>query len=241
MRLRVLSIALLGLLAAGVCARLGAWQLARLGEKRALNAAMRAGLEAPPLALASGATLPDDSSLVRRVVEARGRWDRERELLVAGGLVREVPVAHLVLPLVLGSGEAVLVDRGTLPAEEASAADLSRYADSGLVTVRGWAEPMRRGAGPPGPRSLAPAPGTSRLRLSARALDAESLAARLPYRIAGVVLRELPAAGAPAGLGRRPPAALDENVHLGYAVQWFAIAAVVLGGAAMLAARERRR
>ena len=58
MRLRRLSIALLVLVAAGVCVRLGLWQLSRLDEKRALNASMRAGLDAPPLAL--GAGLPAD-------------------------------------------------------------------------------------------------------------------------------------------------------------------------------------
>lgn len=238
MRRRILPIALLVLVAVAICLRLGVWQLSRWQEKRALNAGQRAGLAAGAIAL--GDRLPEGPEPARRVLSARGRWDLAREVLVAGGLLREVPVSRLVLPLVLAGGEAVLVDRGALPAEEAAVADLSRHADTGWVEVRGWAEPMRRGAGAPGPRALAPVPAAAgHVRLSARWLDADSLAPRFPYRIASFVLRELPGPDAPAGLAREAPPPLDETMHLGYAIQWFAIAAVILGGGIALAVRQR--
>jgi cytochrome oxidase assembly protein ShyY1 len=97
---------------------------------------------------------------------------------------------------------------------------------------------MRRGAGSPGPRLL---PRAVNMRWSARWLDADSLGGRFPYRIARVVVRELPGADTPAGLARDAPAKLDEGLHLGYAVQWFAIALVVLGGGVALALRKPAR
>ena len=204
MRPRSLLIALLVVAVTALCVRLGVWQLSRWQEKRGLNAAMRAGLEAPPLA--PGGHLPPDSGLARRMIEVSGRWDRTREVLVAGGLRREVPVSRLVLPLRLEGGEAILVERGSLPAEDAAVADLSRFSDTAAVTVRGWAEPMRRGAGSPGPRRL---PFAATERWSARWLDADSLAPRFPYRISALVLRELPGSDSTPGLAREAPRPLD--------------------------------
>jgi cytochrome oxidase assembly protein ShyY1 len=128
--------------------------------------------------------------------------------------------------------------------------------------VEGIAEPMKRGAGPPGPRRLAgpvaaPAPtpaapdtlpadttgaaSDSVALYSVRWLDVDSIAPLLPYPVATYLVRQRPAPGVP-DLPRRNPRPLhDESMHLTYAVQWFLFAILIPAGTAALAWSRRRR
>jgi cytochrome oxidase assembly protein ShyY1 len=76
---------------------------------------------------------------------------------------------------------------------------------------------------------------------SVRWLDADSIAALLPYPVATYVLRQRPGPGVP-DLPRRSARPLyDENVHLTYAAQWFLFALIIPIGTAALAWSRRRR
>jgi cytochrome oxidase assembly protein ShyY1 len=57
----------------------------------------------------------------------------------------------------------------------------------------------------------------------------------LPWHIAEYVVRALPSPNAPSEPRRASPEPLNEAMHLGYALQWFLIAGLVLGGAIQLA------
>ena len=77
-------IALVGaLLVAGVCVRLGIWQLERLHQRRAHNARVAAARARPELDLGAGLPLPIDSLRDRRL-RARGAYDYTREHLWHG-------------------------------------------------------------------------------------------------------------------------------------------------------------
>src|SRR5262249_35275671 len=148
----------------------------------------------------------------------------------------------LVSALRLASGEAVLVERGWLAAADSRSAHPERSADS-LADLTGVALPFERS------RRLtpwAPLPGLAEhVRLwSARSLDPDSAAARFAGPLAAWMLRALPESEREAAaVGERPipePYQVpDEAMHLSYAIQWFAFAAIILGGSLALASRKR--
>lgn len=232
------------IVASGVCVCLGFWQLSRLREKRALNAAIQAA-EGSPQLLVTGEP-PAAEQAVDRTVRAAGRFDEAHQFLLSGRLHEGEPGVEVVTPLRLGgSRTAILVNRGWLPAADAATARPLDHPEPGERTVEGVAEPLRHGAGPPGPRVLEPAPGApasdSFALYGVRWLDADSIAARLPYPVAGFVLRQRPGPGVP-DLPRRTRRPLhDETMHIGYAFQWFLFALIIPGGTAALAWSRRRR
>ncbi len=237
MRLLAVLAVVGALLSAGLCVRLGLWQLGRLREKQALNAALAAAREGPPLAV-SGDPPPAGSALARPL-RVTGRFDETRQFLLSGRLHDGEPGVGVVTPMLpAGSGTAILVDRGWLPAADAATARPQDHPEAGERTVLGMAEALPRGAGGPPPRPLA---GDRVALWSLRGLDADSIASRLPYPLAPYVLRALPEPGSPALPRRTAPRPHDTSVHLGYAIQWFLFAAIVLGGSiAFVRTRARR-
>jgi surfeit locus 1 family protein len=202
-----------------VCVRLGVWQLDRLRERRARNAAVRAARELPPLALPRPG-LTADSVRYRRVV-AVGVYDYAWERLWRPRIYDGVVGVGLVTPLRLADGAAVLVDRGWVPAPSGAAPDVAGYrAGDSIVTVDGFAMPAPR------------APGD---------VDPVALADSLPYPLVPFVVQLPP--GAPSGPAlplRVPLPALDDGPHRSYAFQWFSFAAIALVGTAFLLRREHR-
>jgi surfeit locus 1 family protein len=236
MRLRSILLVVAIAVVAAVCVRLGFWQLSRLHQKRVINDALVAALTAPPVRMADRA-LPLEAVRGRRVV-VEGRYDETRQVLLGGRSHAGSPGVEVVTPLRVSDSLAVLVDRGWLYAPDAATARPDRYPEPGAVSVLGVADSLRHGAGGPPLRRLAP---DSTVLLSARWLDQDSLAARFPYALAPYVLRQLPGPGVPANPVRRPPAPVDEMMHISYAVQWFLFAAILVGGSAAVAWSRRRR
>ncbi len=237
MRLLGFLVLIAALVAAALCVRLGFWQLSRLGEKRALNAALRESERSP--ALVVNGEPPPAAQAIDRPLQATGRFDEAHQFLLSGRFHDGEPGVEVVTPLRLeGSSTAILVNRGWLPADDAATARPQDHPEPGLRTVRGVAEAIRRGAGGPPPRALE---GSSGSLWSLRGLDADSIARRLSYPVAGYVLREAPGQGVPRLPRRSAREPHDEMMHLGYAIQWFLISIVILGGTAALAWSRRRR
>lgn len=237
MRAGTLLAALLVVLGTAVCVRLGFWQLSRLAEKRAANAAMRAALAAPPVAV--GAAIPPLDSVAQRRVKLDGRFDERIHFLLSGRAQGGLPGVHVVTPFIPeGSTEAVLVDRGWLHAPDAVRARPQDHPEPERREVLGFARPIPGGDPMPW-RRLATEPDTVTL-WSARTLDADSLAARLPYTVAPFVVAELPGPGVPATPARAAPRPLNESTHWSYAAQWFLFGSILLFGSLMLAWSRRR-
>lgn len=224
------------LVVSSVCVRLGFWQVARLGQKRAMNAAMAAAMKEPPVEIDAVAREGQDTQ--GRRVRARGRYDETRQVLLSARSHAGSPGVEVVTPLMLaGDSDAVLVDRGWLYASDAATARPQDCPEPGEVSVSGMMEPMRHGAGGPSPRSL---PSDTVALWSARWLDRDSLERRLPYAILPFVIRQLPGPGVPDRPVRSTPQPLDEFMHVSYAIQWFLFAAILLVGSALLARSQRR-
>jgi surfeit locus 1 family protein len=225
---RLLVLGLFGAVAL-VCARLGVWQMDRLRERRAANASALAGRSLPPVTISESDAA--DSGLVNRRVAASGRYDDANPIILRGRVYQGVPGVEIVSPLVLGPGRgAVLVNRGFVPTPDAFTIAPDSLRESGTVRVEGIALPIGSGRGAP----LVRGPETTW-----SALDLEALAARLPYPISPIYIRQLSDSTLPRFPRRLEPPSLDDGPHLSYAIQWFSFSlmAVIFG---IVIARQRR-
>lgn len=205
-----------------VFARLGFWQMSRLRERRAANLVALEARSAPRIRL-DGAT-PITPELDGREVWATGRYDHEHDVVLRGKAYGGSPGVEVVTPLVLEGGQtAVLVNRGFLPTPDAVTAQTDSVREFGSVRVNGTALAVPSGSGAP----LERGGHTTWVRL-----DREALAARLPYPIAPVYIRQSPDPALPRFPRRLEPLPIDDGPHLAYAIQWFSFAlmAVIFGG-----------
>lgn len=230
---RYILMTLLVLAAMAVMARLGVWQLERREGRLARNADLVAKLEAAPTSLNAAAAaaqwpLPSDRDAVRNLpATAAGAFDYAHQLLLVQQNYREMPGAHLVTPLVLaGTNEAILVDQGWIPYEDAQAGRWTGYNDeSGEVTVTGRLQPSQilfgRAAEKAQGSTQGSGPQTEWYRI-----DVDSIQGQMPYQLLPVYLLQSPDPGGSSAYPIRiePEVDLSEGPHLGYALQWFAFA-----------------
>jgi len=229
---------LLGVLVVGAtatCVRLGFWQLARMRYKHAIHAAQRALLARPPLEVARAlpATPPDVGVRVR----VQGHWEPAVVVLLSGRTHLGAAGVSLVNAVRLDSGEQVLVERGWIAAEDSRTAHPELVADS-VADAIGVVLPLERPLHPTPWAELRSERAGTRL-WSARALDADSAAARFGATLAPWMVRALPAGD--RNDGRPIPEDFvvpDETMHLSYAIQWFGFAAIISMGSLALALRK---
>ncbi|SFP95901.1 Cytochrome oxidase assembly protein ShyY1 [Geopseudomonas sagittaria] len=212
---------------------LGFWQLQRGEDKRVLLAAQAARSQEPALELRELEAV--DVPAFRRV-RLVGEFDAEHSLLLdnrqRGGRVG----VELLQPFLdRPSGRWVLVNRGWLPWPQRAtppAFDTPHGELQLLATVyRPAGEAFLLGDGAPGE-------GWPRL---VNAVDVPALWRELGRDGLPVELRLAP--GPASYVGGWPVVAVGPEKHLGYAVQWFALAATLLGLYLWLGvkqARERR-
>ena len=130
--------------ASAACFRLGAWQLSRLAEKRALNAQLRETLAAPPLA--AGARVPGLATVRGRRVELAGHFDPRFHVLLRGHTRDGVPGVEVVTPwLARGDSVAVLVVRGWLASDDASSVPAAGIPGDSSRVVLGLARSFAAG------------------------------------------------------------------------------------------------
>ncbi|MBI4675905.1 MAG: SURF1 family protein [Chloroflexi bacterium] len=233
------------LAACAVLIGLGVWQLQRLAQRRAFNARVMQQLDAPPIMLNSDLTelasrsargLEALSGLEYRAVVVRGEYDQSQEVVLKNQTWQEQRGVHLITPLrIAGSDHAVLVDRGWIPEAEAGTDQHGKFAEPGMIEVRGY---IRQSQSP----RLATAAVNERqdawFRVDTAALQAQVSFPLLPFYIQAVP--ELAANG--RGVGATDPASarlpyrvpldleLTEGKHLGYALTWFVLAAALALG-----------
>lgn len=235
-RIRSAFFLLLVLAVAAVMLGLGIWQMARLRERRASNAEISARLAQPALALSAAAgSLPE-----YRPVTAHGIYDFSHEIVLRNRARQNQPGVHVLTPLRLTDGGAVLVDRGWLPYLEADPAARAAYQlPTGPVTVTGV---VRRSQ----PRSAAFLPSDPTVVPGGPPLDAwfwpdvTQIQIQTPYSLLPfyVELQPEPAAQSMPIPGYEID--LSDGPHLSYAIQWFAFSVILLGGSAALWWQRRR-
>jgi surfeit locus 1 family protein len=213
------------------CIRLGFWQLDRLAERRRVNASAQAQLDLPAISLPQA--LAESDELEYRRATASGVFDAAHEIYLTSRPQDGIAGVHVVTPLLLAeAGPAVLVDRGWIADADYRALSPETWSLDGPAEVSGFLLPSQDEPALAFLADRVPEEGEPPL-LDWRALSIEGIRRQIPYAILDVVLvQESPAphAGAP-----RPSPELDlgEGSHLGYAIQWFAFAAIALAGSGL--------
>jgi surfeit locus 1 family protein len=204
--------------------RLGVWQLDRADQKRTVLTEQAERAKLPPLAPdALARTDADAAAQWHRQIGVRGRWLSEKTLYLDNQPLEGRTGFIAVTPLLLAPGDAVLVQRGwaardpadrtRVPTIETPESELTL-----LARIAPW--PSRR-------FDLGPEEA-GRIRQN---LDADTLALEWGVKLRPLTLLELeqsPAAGA-RWLRRWNAPVPDIGKHHGYALQWFAIAALIAG------------
>ncbi|HAE58084.1 MAG TPA: SURF1 family protein, partial [Anaerolineae bacterium] len=128
---------LLVLAALAVLARLGIWQLDRLELRRAFNAHYSEVMDMPPLEI-STASAEDLSAMEYRAATVTGVYDYEHQIALRNRYHDNVYGYHLLTPLILSDGSAILVERGWIPASgNETPADWRKYDQPGQITLSG--------------------------------------------------------------------------------------------------------
>lgn len=219
---RAAVVLLAALIAAAGTARLGVWQLDRAAQKTALFEARRVRAAMPPLAqseLARRAPLPPEQ--LDRRVRLEGRWLADRTVYLDNRQLDGRPGFFVITPLLLGPGDAVLVQRGWLPRDFIDRTRIvAPPTPSSTVQVEG--------------RIAAAAPRLFEFDADASGAIRQNLDVDRYAQETGLSLRPLLVmqtdGDADDGLRRvLPPAVLDVSTNYGYALQWFSLSALVTG------------
>jgi surfeit locus 1 family protein len=203
------------------CVALGVWQLERLQWKLALIAQVQRNLQAPPMSAAQALAMGQRAQY-RRVALA-GRFNNSKEGYVFGTDASGAPAYHVVTPFTLHDGRTLLVDRGIVP--ERLRDPRTRPAGE----VNGEQHILGVWRAPDAPGVFTPSPNLARRVWYAR--DVSGIAKAVDVHPAAPVIVEADAAPNPGGWPKGGQTVVTfRNEHLQYAVTWFGLAAVVLGG-----------
>lgn len=216
-------------------ASLGTWQVQRAAEREAEVDAIAAAEEQPPLPLPENDVIP---ALAWQFVAIEGQYRPERQFLLDNRTLDGETGFVVLTPFRLDDGRLVLVDRGWVPAdgrEPAGTIRLPAAAESVSTLVgRLWLAESGFSIGP----ALA-ATGNDWPRKTTR-VDYKALGDALGDELVPAIVRL--EADVPGRLRPRPvEPAFGPERHIGYAFQWYALAATVLIVTAALLVRTRRR
>lgn len=196
---------------------LGVWQLSRAEEKRQLLAAADARRIATPVHVEQLATSPDPAYLRVRL---HGHFDAAHSLLLDSRIRDGKAGVELLQPFQASSGQWLLVNRGWLPWPD-------RRVAPAFQTPEGPQELVAWAYVPPGAAFELKHLEASGWPQLVNQVDAAALWQHLGCN--GLPL-ELRLEEGPAGYRTDwPIVAMGPEKHIGYAVQWFALATALLG------------
>lgn len=206
---------LLAIVGMALFGSLGRWQLDRAEEKRELFAAFEAGSDSV-IELPAGL---DPVERYRRVT-TQGRYDASRQFLLDNMTHDGVPGVQVLTPLLRDDGTALIVNRGFIPSSGRRSELPDLPAGGELRRVSGRMDFLPR----PAVELEAPASGGWPRLVSFPRTDDLTAALQVPVHPQVLLLD----AGQPDGYLRdwQPPGMTPEK-HIGYAVQWFGLAAAV--------------
>lgn len=216
------------LIAVGLTARLGWWQLDRAAQKTLLSAQIEQRGAMQPLPATALARQADQATEQHhRRITLVGRWLSGHTVYLENRQMNGKPGFFVVTPLELAPGDAVLVQRGWMARDFVDRARLQSVpTSSAAVTVSG-----RIAAAP---SKLFEFSGSARGPIRQN-LDLDDFAREIGLLLRPLAIQQSDDAvanpGAPAdGLLRQWPAFnTDISKHHGYAFQWFALSALIAG------------
>lgn len=206
---------------AGLGLYLGFWQLGRAAQKEAMQVAMQSQASLEPLdasALAQTAAL---APVLYRPVHVAGSWDATHTVYLDNRQMDGKVGFFVMTPLRLqATGQVVMVQRGWIGRNfEVRAQVPAVLTPEGVVWVDGQMAP------PPSKLYAPGAPGVGVIRQN---LDLVEFRRETGLPLADFTIRQ----NGPSSEGLRrdwPAIALGVEKHYGYAFQWFAMAALIVG------------
>ena len=221
----------------GACVRLGFWQLDRRAQKADRNAAVAERMATAPVALTAPPV--DTGGLAYRRATARGSYDNDRSVVLAGRSLHGAPGVHVYTPLLTGDG-AILVNRGWVPSRDAASIEIGPLRVDSPVVVEGILMPFPD-------VEIDPESRPDGFRTTWFRMDGAGIRGQYPYAVAPLYLQAIgPGDGAAPRSREEPPVrlaapTLDPGPHTSYAIQWFSFAAIFLIGWLVLVLRRSGR
>ena len=200
---------------------LGQWQLRRAAQKEALQAAIAEQSKLPSLDNASFYAVKNVVDATHRPAQLRGVWQSGHTVFLDNRPMSDKSGFLVVTPLALeGSSQVVLVQRGWVQRDFTNRTHLPDISTpSGTVTVQGRIAPP--------PSKLYEFKGIESGRIRQN-LDMAAFTAETSLSLLPISLLQIGATN--DGLLRDWAAPnLGVEKHYGYAFQWFALCALVLG------------
>jgi surfeit locus 1 family protein len=229
------------LLGTGLCTRLGIWQLDRLEQRRAFNAHVEKMWAADPV------RLPQDIGLAFTEMEYRsvcvtGEFDFDAQVALRNQYWRDQYGYHILTPLVMTNGIAVMVDRGWIPAaDNETPEDWTEYnepAERELCGIIRLGQDRPDVGGRPDPTL---APDQDKLDFWNN-VNLERLGEQFPHELVPIYIQlDVDEADNQPPVPYQPEIELTEGPHLGYAGQWFTFAAILLFGYPFFVRYRERR
>lgn len=198
---------------------LGLWQLRRHDEVGLRADRLAERIDRDPIPLSELDATGDPESFEFVPVEATGRYEQDAEILVRNRARRGVNGWHVVTPLLLTDGGAVLVNRGWVPLDVGEAGAATAAPAEGRVTVVGL---LMRSQRPPGFGPKDPDQGELDrvFRIDVDRIAPQVAAAEVFPGYLQLTAQTPQGAGLPVPVEPPQP---DSGPHLGYALQWFGL------------------
>lgn len=217
-RFRFVLLTIATVLAIGVTASLGRWQLSRASQKQALQAALEMQSAKPALEGAALKAAANPLPLVHQRARLKGRWAQGHTVFLDNRQMDTRVGFFAMTPLILLEGGAIVVQRGWVPRNFEDRTRLPLVdTPQGVVEIEGRIAPA-----PPKLYELS-SPGVAAIRQN---LDLEQFKVETGLPLMPITLVQT---GAPSeGLLREWPAVnVGVDKHYGYAFQWFGLSALV--------------
>jgi len=219
----------------GLTIRLGFWQLDRHEQRQSRIGHITAVQELPVLDLNMDPLPTNLETMEYRQVTATGEYDFDHQVAlrnqVRPRMTGNDPGFTLITPLLLEDGSAVMVERGWIPKEYDTASKWRQFDEPGTVRVAGVIR-ISMEKGEMGSALVDPtlAPGESRLD-TWNFVNLPRLQEQVPYPILDIYIEQAPGVISESlPFRQQVPPDLDPGAHIGFALQWFFYAALLIFG-----------
>lgn len=219
----------------GVAIRLGIWQLDRNAQRQAEIDQIQS-MQAMPVLDLDQRPVPDDlTSMEFRSVSVTGKYDFDHQVVLRNQVRTRMtgtdPGVALLTPLILGDGQAVLVERGWIPIDYTTPESWRQFDQPGTVVVQGvLRQSLDKGEMGSAVHDPTLAPGETSLDYW-NFINLPRLQEQLPYPVLDMYIQQSPGTNSetlPHSLLEQPD--LDPGAHIGFALQWFFYAGLLLVG-----------
>jgi len=206
-----------------VMLQLGLWQVKRLTNRQTFNAEMISRMQAQPLALNEiPLNFENPTNLKYQSATVRGEYDYAQQIALNYQIWEGKPGFHLLTPLMIdGDKQAVLVDRGWIPAEDAAPETWGKYNKEKTAEVKGiiW---------------LADATAMKNGLESGRTwfwVDIKGIQKQVAHPLLPFYIQQAPEASqTDLPYRSNPNVQLSEGKHREYIITWFSLAVILLAG-----------